>query len=112
VTDPPGWTVEGDFGRQLILHDPVGTYSSGWAGIAQLPGLGTGASDYRMAMYDCAFNSAVVAIADENWDCSVQGYPNDTTVQMGLDGCLSVKTGWVAGPSEQRSRRRRSRSVG
>jgi hypothetical protein len=99
--DPTGWTVEGDFGRQLILHDPMNTYSSGWSGLAQLPGIGTGTDDWRQAMYDCDFNNGVVAIADENWDCSAQGYPNDTTVQMGLDGCLSVKTGWIATPGEQ-----------
>jgi hypothetical protein len=99
--NPTGWQVDRDFGRQLILHDPVGMYSSGWSGIAQLPGLGTGASDYREALWNCTTNTGVVAIADENWDCNAQGYPNDTTVQMGLDGCLSVKTGWVAGPSEQ-----------
>ena len=90
-----------DFGRQLILHDPVGTYSAGWAGIAQLPGLGTGAEDFRDALWNCDFNTAEVRIADENWDCTTQGYPNDTTVQMGYDGCLSVKTGWVEGPTEQ-----------
>src|SRR5262245_12496065 len=99
--DPTGWTTEGDFGRQLILHDPVGMYSAGWAGIAQLPGLGTGADDFRDAMWNCAFNNTYVAIADENWDCTAQGYPNDTTIQMGYDGCLSVKTGWVEGPAEQ-----------
>jgi hypothetical protein len=101
VTDPTGWTTAGDFGRQLILHDPVGTYSSGWAGIAQLPGIGSGGDDFRDSLWDCNFNNAYVAIADENWDCTTQGYPNDTTIQMGLDGCLSVKTGWVEGPTEQ-----------
>jgi hypothetical protein len=99
--NPTGWTTSGDFGRQLILHDPVGMYSAGWAGIAQLPGLGPGGDDFRDALWDCEFNNNVVAIADENWDCTEHGYPNDTTVQMGLEGCLSVKTGWVAGPSEQ-----------
>jgi hypothetical protein len=101
VTDPTGWTTVGDFGRQLILHDPVGMYSAGWAGIAQLPGLGTGADDFRDAMWNCEFNNTYVAIADPAWDCTAQGYPNDTTIQMGLDGCLSVKTGWVEGPAEQ-----------
>ena len=101
VTNPTGWTVDGDFGRQLILHDPVGMYSAGWAGIAQLPGLGTGAEDFRDAMWDCDFNNTTVAIAEPGFDCTAQGYPNDTTIEMGLAGCLSVKTGWVEGPAEQ-----------
>jgi hypothetical protein len=101
VVNPTGWETTRDFGRQLILHDPMNTYSSGWSGLAQLPGIGTGTNDWREAIWNCTFNNGEVAIAAENWDCNAQGYPTDTTVQMGLDGCLSVKTGWIATPGEQ-----------
>jgi hypothetical protein len=95
-----GWTTGADFGRQLILHEPVGKFSAGWSGIVELPGLGTGGDVFRDSLWNCDFNNTWVGVAAEDEDCESYD-PAGTTIAQGLAGCLGVKTGWVAGPARQ-----------
>jgi putative Flp pilus-assembly TadE/G-like protein len=93
-----GWTVEGDYGRQLILKDgEVGQFSAGWANKVDLPG-STGADDYRADIKGC--NDTEVGIAEFGETCA--GYPNSgTTVEEAKAGCLGVSSGLTVGPTEQ-----------
>lgn len=98
-TNTTGWSTTRDFGRQLVLHEPVGKYSAGWAGGVDLNG-GTGANIFRQNLWDCNFNNISVGIAAEDEDCS--GYPSSgTTTEMAQAGCLGIKTGVMSGPTEQ-----------
>lgn len=94
-----GWTVTGDFGRQLVLHEPIGTYSAGWAGAVDLPN-GNGADVFRTNMYDCNVNNFSVGIAAEAETCTGFG-TSGTTVAQALTGCLGVQTGNMSGPTGQ-----------
>ena len=99
ATDPgTGWTVDGDFGRMLILKDgEVGQFSAGWANKVDLPG-SVGASDYRDDIKAC--NETPVGIAQEGQDCT--GFPNSgTTVAEAAVGCLGVSSGLTVGPTAQ-----------
>jgi hypothetical protein len=97
--DRTGWTVEGDHGRQLSLHRPVGQFSAGWAGIVNLPE-SVGADEYKEDIYGC--NPNYVGIAAEGTDCSTETYdPAGTTIEQAEAGCLGVQTGWVEGPTSQ-----------
>ena len=93
-----GWTVAGDFGRQLILKDgEVGQFSAGWANKVDLPG-SVGAADYREDIKEC--NDTPVGIAQVGETCA--GYPNSgTTVPEAAAGCLGVSSGLTVGPTEQ-----------
>ena len=84
----------------MILHGDTGEFSAGWAAFVQLPNFNNSGEPVE-ALTDCERNNAYVAIADENFDCSAQGYPTETTVEMGEAGCISVKTGIVTGPINQ-----------
>jgi hypothetical protein len=92
-----GWTVAGDFGRQLILKDgEVGDFSAGWSNKVDLP-FSTGANEYLMDIKGC--NATPVSIAEEDEDCS--GFPNSTTTEeMAQVGCLGVSTGVTSGPTD------------
>jgi Putative Flp pilus-assembly TadE/G-like len=93
-----GWTVAGDYGRQLILKDgEVGQFSAGWANKVDLPG-SVGADDYRQDIRGC--NPTVVGIATEAETCA--GYPpSGTTIPEAKAGCLGVSSGLSAGPTGQ-----------
>ena len=97
-TGHTGWTVTGDYGRQLVLKDgEVGQFSAGWANKVDLPG-STGADDYRRDIRGC--NPTPVGIAAENETCA--GYPpSGTTVPEARVGCLGVSSGLSAGPTDQ-----------
>ncbi len=92
-----GWTVQRDFGRQLIMKfGGTGTYSSGWANKVDLVG-STGGSDYENDIINC--NRSPISIAADGETCS--GYPNNTTTaQGGLHGCISASTGVTQGPTK------------
>jgi hypothetical protein len=93
-----GWTVAGDFGRQLVLKDgEVGQFSAGWANKVDLPG-SVGSADYRLDIKQC--NDTPVGIAQVGETCA--GYPNSgTTVPEAAAGCLGVSSGLTVGPTEQ-----------
>ena len=93
-----GWTVTGDYGRQLILKDgEVGQFSAGWANKVDLPG-SVGSADYRADIKGC--NNAEVGIAAVGETCA--GYPNSgTTIPEAKAGCLGVSSGLTVGPTEQ-----------
>lgn len=93
-----GWTVEGDYGRQLVLKNgAVGQFSAGWANKVDLPG-STGANDYRQDIRGC--NGTAIGIATPEETCA--GYPNSgTTVAQARAGCLGVSSGLSAGPTDQ-----------
>jgi hypothetical protein len=97
-TGHTGWTVAGDYGRQLVLKDgAVGQFSAGWANKVDLPG-STGADDYRDDIRGC--NPAVVSIATEAETCA--GYPSSgTTLDEARAGCLGVSGGLSSGPTDQ-----------
>jgi hypothetical protein len=83
-----GWTVEGDYGRQLILKDgSPGNYSAGWANEIDLPG-STGSQDFKWNIEHC--NERPVGIALEPQTCPVVDEPI---------GCVSIKTGVSQGPT-------------
>ena len=94
-----GWSTTRDFGRQLVMHEPVGTYSAGWAAGVDLNG-GTGADIYRQNLWDCVFNNISVGIAAADEDCS-EYMGEHTTTEMAQAGCLGIKTGVMSGPGEQ-----------
>jgi hypothetical protein len=93
-----GWTVDGDYGRQLVLKDgAVGQFSAGWANKVDLPG-SNGSDDYRSDIRGC--NGAAVGIATPEETCG--GYPNaGTTLEQARAGCLGVSSGLSAGPTAQ-----------
>ena len=93
-----GWTVTGDYGRQLILKKgDVGDFSAGWANKVDLPG-SVGAADYRDDIKAC--NDAEVGIAQPGQTCA--GYPNSgTTLDEAKAGCLGVASGLTVGPTKQ-----------
>lgn len=93
-----GWTVTGDYGRQLILKDgEVGQFSAGWANKIDLPG-SVGSADYREDIKGC--NPAEVGIAAVGETCA--GYPpSGTTIPEAKAGCLGVASGLTVGPTEQ-----------
>jgi hypothetical protein len=92
-----GWTVDGDHGRQLNLHRPVGQFSAGWSGIVNLPE-SLGADEYKEDIFGC--NPNYVGIADPDEDCSAYD-PAGTEIDQALAGCLGVQTGWIEGPTRQ-----------
>jgi Putative Flp pilus-assembly TadE/G-like len=93
-----GWTVAGDYGRQLVLKDgEVGQFSAGWSNKVDLPG-SVGADDYRQDIRGC--NPTPVGIATEAETCA--GYPpSGTTLNEAKAGCLGVSSGLSAGPTDQ-----------
>jgi Flp pilus assembly protein TadG len=93
-----GWTVERDYGRQLILKfGGTGTYSSGWANRIDLYG-STGGNEYKEDIETC--NPYPISIASATETCA--GYPNSTTSEQGaIRGCVSASTGVTQGPTEQ-----------
>jgi hypothetical protein len=93
-----GWTVTGDYGRQLVLKQgAVGQFSAGWSNKVDLPG-STGADEYRDDIRGC--NPTPVGIATEAETCA--GYPSSgTTVAEAQAGCLGVSGGLSAGPTDQ-----------
>jgi hypothetical protein len=97
-TQHTGWTVAGDYGRQLILKDgEVGQFSAGWANKVDLPG-SVGSDDYRADIKGC--NDAEVGIAQVGETCAE--YPNaGTTIEEAKAGCLGVGSGLTVGPTEQ-----------
>jgi Flp pilus assembly protein TadG len=96
-----GWTVSGDYGRQLVLHPAVNQFSAGWANVVNLPGMGTGGDEFRDAIRGCAPNSPTVAIATETEDCSAYTDPSGTSIAEALAGCLGSETGGKEGPTKQ-----------
>ena len=102
-TGHTGWTVTGDYGRQLVFKDGgVGQYSAGWANKVDLPG-STGADDYRRDIRGC--NPQPVGIAAESETCA--GYPQAGRRYRSSAGCIGVRTGVSAGPSAGRRETRR-----
>lgn len=97
-TGHTGWTVTGDYGRQLVLKDgAVGDFSAGWANKVDLPG-SVGANDYRQDIRGC--NGTAIGIAAEGETCG--GYPpSGTTIAGARAGCLGVSSGLSAGPTDQ-----------
>ncbi len=90
--NPPttGWTLAGDYGRQLILKEgSTGVYSSGWAQQVDLPD-STGSHDYKWNIENC--NTQAVGIADKDATCDAVDWEK---------GCISVKTGIAQGPTSQ-----------
>jgi hypothetical protein len=100
---PPGlpgstsWTVDGDYGRQLVLKKgAVGQFSAGWANAVDLPG-SVGGSNYLQDIKGC--NNTVVGIAKAGETCA--GYPTaGTTPEEALAGCLGTESGLMVGPTE------------
>jgi hypothetical protein len=85
-----GWTVEGDYGKQLVIKDgSIGQYSSGWAQQIDLPD-STGSQDYKWNIANC--NRQPVGIAESSEPC--------TAVNEAI-GCVSIKTGMAQGPTSQ-----------
>ncbi|HKY20081.1 MAG TPA: pilus assembly protein TadG-related protein [Vicinamibacterales bacterium] len=94
-----GWTVEADYGRQLILKfGGVGTFSAGWANKVDLPG-STGANDYEYDISHCNPNPISIAKAAE--DCSDILAHNTTEPDDAAKGCVSASTGVSQGPTRQ-----------
>jgi len=93
-----GWTVTGDYGRQLVLKQgAVGQFSAGWSNKVDLPG-STGSDDYRQDIRGC--NPTSIGIATEAETCA--GYPTSgTTVAEARAGCLGVSGGLSDGPTNQ-----------
>ena len=93
-----GWTVQADYGRQLILKfGGTGTFSSGWASRLDLVG-SVGGNEYRQDIENC--NNFPISIAAQAETCN--GYPNNTTTpDGGLHGCVSASTGVTQGPTVQ-----------
>jgi hypothetical protein len=92
-----GWTVQADYGRQLVVKaGDIGDYSSGWAQRVDLPN-STGAQDYNWNILNC--NETPVGIADLDEDCPPE--PGGDTTGREIDGCVSVSTGMAQGPTVQ-----------
>jgi hypothetical protein len=89
-TSHNGWTVDGDYGTQLVIKDgSIGQYSSGWAQQIDLPD-STGSQDYKWNIANC--NRQPVGIAESSEPC--------TAVDEEI-GCISIKTGMAQGPTSQ-----------
>ena len=87
-TNLTGWTVDGDYGRQLMVKaGQIGQYSSGWAQQIDLPN-STGSNDYNWNIENC--NVQPVGIAEASNPCTAVDEPN---------GCVSIKTGMAQGPT-------------
>lgn len=83
-----GWTVDGDYGRQLIVKaGSMNQYSAGWAQQVDLP-QSTGSNDYRWNIENC--NKQPVGVAYEDNECTAVDEPA---------GCISIKTGMAQGPT-------------
>jgi hypothetical protein len=96
-TSHTGWTVDGDYGRQLIIKDgDVGDYSAGWAQKIDLVG-STGASDYSWNIQNC--NPTPIGIATASEPCAPA--PGGDTTGREINGCVSVGTGMSQGPTVQ-----------
>jgi hypothetical protein len=93
-----GWTLERDYGRQLVLKDGgMGQFSAGWANRIDLPD-SNGSDEYRADIKGC--NGAEIGIAAAGQDCA--GYPKSgTTLDEAKAGCLGVSGGLSAGPTDQ-----------
>jgi len=92
-----GWTVDGDYGRQLIIKDGnIGDYSAGWAQKVDLVG-STGASDYSWNIQNC--NETPIGIATASEPCAPA--PGGDTTGREINGCVSVGTGMSQGPTVQ-----------
>lgn len=84
-TDHTGWTVDGDYGRQLIIKDGnIGDYSTGWAQLVYLPG-SQGTNDIANDIWTC--NESPVGIADKDLPCGKNEDRNEAA------GCVAVKPG-------------------
>jgi hypothetical protein len=91
-----GWTVERDYGRQLILKlgsqgqsENPGNYSAGWANQVNLVG-SNGGREYGDDISGCNDYPISIAAADE----TCEGYPNSETTEEGaVNGCISVQPG-------------------
>ena len=93
-----GWTVDGDYGRQLVVKaGDIGDYSTGWAQRVDLPG-STGASDYNYNILNC--NPTPVGIAT-NPVGGCDPAPGGATMGREIEGCVSVSTGMAQGPTVQ-----------
>jgi hypothetical protein len=89
-TNHNGWTVDGDYGKQLVIKaGDIGQYSTGWAQQIDLPE-STGSSDYRWNIANC--NEQPVGIAKIGETCD--------EVDEAI-GCVSIKTGMAQGPTSQ-----------
>jgi hypothetical protein len=85
-----GWTIAGDYGRQLILKDgSPGNYSAGWANEVDLPN-STGSKDYKWNIENC--NETPIGIASATDPCPAVDWEH---------GCVSIKTGVSQGPTSQ-----------
>jgi hypothetical protein len=92
-----GWTVDGDYGRQLIIKDgDTGDYSAGWAQKVDLVG-STGSNDYSWNIQNC--NETPIGIATASEPCAPA--PGGDTTGREIDGCVSVSTGMSQGPTVQ-----------
>jgi hypothetical protein len=92
-TNHTGWTLERDYGRQLILKfGNTGNYSTGWSNRVDLPG-STGGADYGFDIRDC--NPTVVGIANADEPCAPA--PGGDTTGREINGCISASTGVTQG---------------
>jgi hypothetical protein len=84
-TNHTGFTVDGDYGRQLVIKaGKVGEYSTGWAQLVYLPG-SIGGNDVVQDILQC--NKQPVGIADSDMACG-KNDPRDEPA-----GCVEVKPG-------------------
>jgi hypothetical protein len=94
---PTGWTVSGDYGRQLIIKDGnMNDYSAGWAQKIDLVG-STGSNDYSWNITHC--NPTPIGIATFSEPCAPA--PGGDTTGREINGCVSVSTGMSQGPTVQ-----------
>jgi hypothetical protein len=92
-----GWTVGGDYGRQLIIKEgSMNNYSTGWARRIDLPD-STGANDYSWDIRNC--NETPIGIATLEEPCAPAA-GGDTTGRE-INGCVSASTGMAQGPTVQ-----------
>jgi len=90
-----GWTVQGDFGRQLVLKfGAVGGLSSGWANLIDLVG-SNGGNDIKTDLETC--NKFPISIAKADETCV--GYGTKTTADGANHGCISIEPGGTQGPT-------------
>jgi hypothetical protein len=96
ITEPTtGWTVNGDYGRQLVVKaGDTGDYSTGWSQIVDLPD-DTGKNDVNFNILNC--NNTPIGIATASEPCAPA--PGGDTTGREIDGCVSVSTGVAQGPT-------------